>query len=242
MLDCGDPCLNGLRCVLEQEGLADLKGLRMQPDNRCLEILRNGGRCISTDDDVAAADVEFVSERNDHGEGSDCLLQISVESGDGLHRAPAARRQRNHGVARSNRTRSDLTGEAAEMLMRTDDTLNGHPEGETGVSFGHGHCLKEFEQAGSGVPRHPCAACDDVVALERADRYALEFGVLQSASKLMQIALKFFEYILRVADQVHLVYGDNQLGDAKQRGDVSMAARLCQDPFARIHQNDCKVG
>ncbi len=88
---------------------------------------------------------------------------------------------------------------------------------------------------------------DDVVALERAD--GNEDGVDGVAGVFCDLIEDFAEVSFDgaeggfvVADEVHLVDGDDEVAHAEQRRDVGVAARLHEDAFAGVDEDDCGIG
>ncbi len=45
-----------------------------------------------------------------------------------------------------------------------------------------------------------------------------------------------------VADEIHLVHGENEVGDAEQLGDASVTPCLLADAVPGVHQQDGEVG
>lgn len=50
------------------------------------------------------------------------------------------------------------------------------------------------------------------------------------------------EALFRVADEIHLVDGKDEVADAHERADAGMAARLRQDALRRVDEDDGEVG
>ena len=60
--------------------------------------------------------------------------------------------------------------------------------------------------------------------------------------QLRDLRLNLLEALLRIADKVHLVDGEDEVADAHERTDAGMAARLRQDALRRIDEDDGEVG
>ena len=67
------------------------------------------------------------------------------------------------------RARRNLSGKAAEILMRANYTLNWQPECGIGSLDGERKCFEKLEDTWAPVERHALASMHDVVAIESAD-------------------------------------------------------------------------
>src|SRR5579863_10135750 len=83
---------------------------------------------LASGDHVAAADVDFVFERQRYGQRRVRDFKIAVERHDTADMRAPARWQREHFVSRSNNAGCDFTGIATEILIRPHHTLDGHAE------------------------------------------------------------------------------------------------------------------
>src|SRR6266581_4248580 len=125
----------------------------------------------------------------------------------------------------------DLAGEAAEVLMGAENALNGKTKSSICALNGEGYGLKQFEEAGAVVPRRSCAAVDDVVAFECADRDGDEFWNLELNSKREEVAAMGLEDFFGEVYDIHFVYSGDDCRNAEQSGDASVAAGLIEDAF-----------
>ena len=55
------------------------------------------------------------------------------------------------------------------------------------------------------------------------------------------LRFNLFEALLRIADKVHLVDGEDEVADAHERADAGMAARLRQDALRRVDEDDGEI-
>ena len=94
------------------------------------------------------------------------------------------------------------------------------------------------EQRRSLEPRRARRGIHDVVAVERADGDELHVLHVQARQELRELLADFVEARLAPVDEVHLVDGHDEVRDAQQRGDASVAAALFDDPQAGIHEDD----
>ena len=60
--------------------------------------------------------------------------------------------------------------------------------------------------------------------------------------QLRDLRFNLFEALLRIADKVHLVDGEDEVADAHERADAGMAACLRQDALRRVDEDDGEVG
>ena len=112
---------------------------------------------------------------------------------------------------------------------------------------GEGDGFEVFEEGGAGVPGHVGAGGDDVVAFEgadgdHADGFEVEAG--GEGEELLQDGVKG---LFGVADEVHLVDGGDDVGDAEERGDGGVAAGLGEEGAefeegAGVEEDDGDVG
>src|SRR5579883_502680 len=115
-------------------------------------------------DKVAAADVNFVFERD--GDGLRCKsgVEVAVEGMDALDAACASGRQSDDSVARCYRSGSDLTGEAAEILIGANDALHWKTKSGVGKVLGNGDTFQVLEESRPVIPGCLLATGHDVVA------------------------------------------------------------------------------
>ena len=187
--------------------------LLTHPHDRRLELVRHLGGRGGVGQDVAAADVHLVDERE-----GDCLaghghVEIAVIGDDPLHGRLAAGGQDAHAVARPDLAARDRAREAAEIGVGTLHELHRHSEGP---SF-HAllidlDTLQVVEQRRAGVPVGPLAACDDVVTQERGYRDAPDVLDPDPGGERAVVLLDLAETLLRVADQIDLVDGQGHVG------------------------------
>ena len=102
--------------------------------------------------------------------------------------------------------------------------------------------VEELEQAFSGIPGHPSAAGDDVVAPEGADRQEADVHVLELGGEGREVFPDRLEHRPVVADQVHLVYDDHEVRHSEKRSDEGVAPRLGQDAVLRVDKDQGQVG
>src|SRR4029077_687307 len=85
--------------------------------------------------------------------------------------------------------------------------------------------LKGTERVQHGrtvVPRHLFAPVGDIISELGADRNDLLWNCLELPEELPIFLLNPVEYILSVADQIHLVYDDGELAYTQERQEITM--------------------
>ena len=120
----------------------------------------------------------------------------------------------------------DLPAVTAKILMRPHHALHGKAEGSGGLGAGDIHVLQVLKQWRALKPRHVCAAFHHVIALQSAHGQPVNFIEGERIEKPRELTLDLKKYLFFVSNLVHLVDGNHQMGNAKQRGDVGMAVRL----------------
>ena len=242
MADAADLAGHRLRGVFQEIGPVGATGFVEHPDELGGEAAGDVGDVVRVHQHVAAAQVDFVFEDDGDRHGREGFLQGPVEGGQFLDAGDAARGERHDFVAGLQDAGGELAGEAAEIEVGPDDVLDGETEfGEVAV-LGDGRRFEMFEERRAFEPRGAGAAFDDVVAIERGDgeeRQVLQSDVFGVGGEIL---LNLIEDGLAEFDQIHLVDGDGDVGNAEQRGDVGVAARLGQDALARVDQHDGEIG
>ena len=92
------------------------------------------------------------------------------------------------------------------------------------------------------VPRHALRPVDHVVALQGRHRDEGDVGHLEQAGEGGEVVDDGPEPLLVPVDEVHLVHGHDQVGDAQQGGDEGVAAGLLQQALAGVDQDHGDVG
>ena len=82
----------------------------------------------------------------------------------------------------------------------------------------------------------------DVVAKARRHRDRHDGVKPRVLGKHLIVRNDLVEDVLRIADQIDLVDGNDDVADAEQRGDEGMPAGLLQHALARVDQHDGEVG
>src|SRR6059058_2317153 len=106
-------------------GCARPEGLGMHPDDCGFDVASPVRLVGDGGNHVAATEVDFIFKGEDYGLWGPCTGEIAVERRDGADAGAATAGKREHFIAGMDGARSDLAGEATEILMRPDDALNG---------------------------------------------------------------------------------------------------------------------
>ena len=124
----GDRRGHGLRPDLQPVGAAREHRLVAHPDDCRLELVGHPGGRIRGGDDVAAADVDLVGQRQRDRLPRDRVGEIAPIRDEARHAAFPPRRLHPNAVIRPNGPARHDAGEAPEVGVRPVDPLDGHPE------------------------------------------------------------------------------------------------------------------
>ena len=94
------------------------------------------------------------------------------------------------------------------------------------MACAHTDGFEVVQQGASAVPRHPITALNDIVAMERRERYEDQIDQPEARGVAAVRLDDVLEDRLRVIDQVHLVHGDRNMGYAEERSDEPVASGL----------------
>ncbi len=223
--------------VLQQVHAPGIERTLVHPDDVGAEPLADFD--FADRQQVAAADVDFVLERQRHRLPGARHLQIAVPGDDPLDPRRSSARPGRHQIARPDRPRQNLAGVAAKLVGRPEHELHRHPErlaGDVAIDLDR---LEKLEQRHPVEPRRPLAARDHVVAVQGADRNRMQVGVRQNPIELVDDVL---EHRAIEVHQVHLVDREHVVVDAEQPGNLRVAPRLHAHAVARVDQQDRHVG
>ena len=112
------------RRVLEPIALTDFRRLFVQPHERGFDGVCFLRRVVARGDDIAAAQIDFVRERQGDGFAGFCLVEIAIERDDARDCGFTAGRPNHDGIARPHGSRRNRSGIAAKFLIRTHDALH----------------------------------------------------------------------------------------------------------------------
>jgi hypothetical protein len=229
VLEWGHRCGGELRPEADEVAAPGQHRLLAHPDDRRLELVRHLAGSRGVGQDVAAADVHVVDEREGGCLAGHGHAAIAVIGDDPLHGRLAAGGQDAHAVARSDLAARDRARDAAEVRVGALHELHRQSEGP---SF-HAllvdlDTLQVVEQRRAGVPAGPLAAYDDVVTQQRGHRDASDVLDPDPGGERAVVLFDLAEARLRVTDQIDLVDGQRHVGDTEQRDDVAVAPGLGQ--------------
>ena len=197
---------------------------------------------VGVDNHLAAADVDFVLQGDGDGLWRESLAQLAFIGHDALNAALFHAGQRHHFVADAYDTAGHLAAEAAEVKVGAQDILHRIAEVvEVAVGM-DGHGLKEVEQGRAAVPRRAVALLHDIVAFACGEGEAGDIVDAEVVGEFAVLRYYIIEDLLVEAHEVHLVHGEHDVLDAEERDEERVAARLCDDALARIHEDDGEIG
>ena len=227
---------------LHQVRPARQHGVLVHPHDVRLELVGHLGGVVGGAQQVAAADVDLVGERDRHRLPGDRLVEVAVHRHDPIDRARRAGRQHPDRVTRADRAADDAAREPAEVEVRAVHPLHRHPEALLGEVVVDGHRLEEPEQGGAVVPRGVRRRLDDVVAAQRGQRDERHVAQPDALGELAVLVLDRTEHVVREVDQVHLVDRHHDPLDAEQRHEVAVTAGLGEHALAGVDEDDRHVG
>src|SRR5690606_21492359 len=131
----------------------------------------------------------------------------------GPYPGPTTGRQDRHLVAGTDPTRGDAAGEPAEILVWPDHVLHGEAEFGTDEAARDFDRLEVLQQGRPAVPGHRLPALHHVVALERTHRDEDGLRLPEAADERPVLVGDASEGGLVIVDEVHLVDGNDQVGD-----------------------------
>ena len=147
------------------------------------------------------------------------------------------------GAAASRRRAARCTRAGRRPPGRATHWIGQAQMGRVGVAIGDEvHRLQDLDQRRAVVPRRSRGPVDDVVAVQRADRHQLRLGQADAAGQREHLRRHLVEPLLRELDQVHLVDRHHHVGDAQERRDLGVAARLGDDAGPGIDEHEDQVG
>ena len=214
----------------------------VHPEQFQLELIGHFRRILRSHDHITPADVHLVRQGQGNRLPGHCLVLLPIICHHGLDLGHGSRRQNAHAVPRLHTSRSDAPSETAKVEVGPVDPLDRHAERALCRAGANLHRLEKLEQGASVIPGHPLAAVDDIVPIERGERNAgdrvksmlRDGGAVFLGDRLKDVAV--------IVDQIHLVDGHGDMTDADHGGNTAVPARLRQNPFARIDQDDGGIG
>src|SRR5580704_12366032 len=241
LVQLDDASTNGLRGVLDEVTRVIPQRCGRKPD----EIAGDSGRYLRwifrRHQHVAAAQVDVLRQRQDDRLRSHSLLQILRLQQNSIDRRTLSRRQRQHFVAYLHRAGAYLAGVTAEILIGTNDGL--HRKAEAVAHRRRGRkSFEQLQQRWSGIPRHRAIAVDDVLAAQGTQRQEVKLDARKTFNTFLEICTNGVEDLFLVADQIHFVDGDDHAANTEQPRNKGVAARLRQDAFSRVDQNQRQLG
>ncbi len=154
--------------------------------------------------------------------------------------------QHEHVVAGPPDAAGNLARVAAVVVVlvrhRPDHPLHGEAAiGEVAVA-GELDLLEVMQQRRALPPRHPVGRVDEVVAVERGDRDRELVLDAEGGGEVVELLLDLLEPRLVEVDEIHLVDGEDEVGDGEERGDQGVAAGLLDHALAGVDEHDGDVG
>src|SRR5579872_6591618 len=206
MANLADARANGARGVLEQVNLMRIERFRVHPNEHGLKLSADGWSPIIGDEHVAAAQIDFVLERDGDGIAGARRVELVFKRDDRLHTSFYARRQGHDARSGMQLAGGKLTGKAAEAGIGTNHILHREAEWTRIRGTAGGHRFQKFEKRRAFEPGHAFAAAHDIIAFERADRHGIDIIDPKLFCELAKFRGDAIEYFLRKTDQIHFVH------------------------------------
>ena len=216
VLGLGHGCSHGLSAKLEQIRAPRQHRLIAHPHDVTLKLIGCTRRITSRCDDVAAADVDLVGQRDGDRLPRHRLVEVAIGGNDTSHRTLATRWHHPNNVAGSHRATDDGAREPTKVEVRTIHPLHGHSERTLVLHVVDIDGLKMVHQRGARIPRRAVAWLNDVVATQRRQRDTRDVVKCDLSGECAVVGFDLVEDLLRVIDEIELVHCDNDLADAEQ--------------------------
>ena len=229
------------RGVFNQVVFARPQRLFGHPHHHGLEAVRLQRPVVRVDQKIASADIDFVLQGQGHGQRRARLVEFSFKGEDRLDPARLMRRQHHDFVARPHDPGRNCAAIAAEIGVRTVDVLDRQSEVDQIQVRCNMHVFQQIHQGCALIPRHGLAFGDHIIALQGGQGQKADIAQLQPGGKGRVVGHDGVKHLLAVADEVHLIDRHNDVLDAEQRGDKTVATGLGQHAMARIDQNNGQV-
>src|SRR5690606_38012037 len=241
VLQRAEAAADGSGAEFEVIQLAPQHGLLRHPHHGGVEGIGYDRIVVAVDDDVPAADIDLVFQRQRDGHVGKGGFQFLVICDDGFDPAFLLGWQYHDLVALAHHAGGQRAAEAAEVQVGAVDVLHGEAQVLEVAVLGDLHGLEQGHQRWTVIPRHLLAGVDHVVALERRHGNEIEVCFLQLAGQCQVVRLDLLEFFLAIAHQVHLVDGHHDVLDAQQRGNKAVATRLYLHTMPGVDQDHCQI-
>ena len=229
-------------------GLQQILPLRQQrlvghPQQMGVELVAAGWRrAVVGRQQVAAADVDLVGERQGHRLPGDGGGEVATGGDDAANGGTAPARPGADAVARPQGTGGYGAGIAAEIGAGATHPLHRHAEGCRRLVLRRGSLFQRPQQGGTTIPRRLRAGLEEVGAGERRDRDGAHIVDGEPGGEAAVVGGDGLEDRFVPAHQVHLVDGQHHPAQAQQGEDVAVAPRLRQHALAGIDQHHRQIG
>jgi len=232
--------------LFEPVAFAGDEGLFVHPDDHGVDVGGDLGDGVGAfrfcvDEHVAAGDVDFVFEGDGDAHGGEGFVQFSVEGDNGFDGAGFSGGEDSYGVAFSDDSGGDGSGEAAEVGVGAEDELDGEAEITEISVAGDLDGFEVLEECFSAIPVHGGGWFDDIVAVEGAHGDEVDVAEAEGFCEGEVIFADFVEAGLGVLDEVHFIDGDDEVFDAEEGADVGVAFGLDLYAVAGVNEDDGEV-
>ncbi len=160
---------------------------------------------------IAAAYIELVLQTDRDRLRREGVDRIAVGSKDARDSGVPARGKRHYLIAYADHARGDRAAVTTEVGVRAQDVLHREAEVDQVAIAGDVDRLQVGEQRRPLVPGHACAAVNDVVSVQRADRDEGHITDAQFGGEMHVLVADPLEDLAGVIHQVHLVDRDHEV-------------------------------
>ena len=220
-----------------------MQGVVIHPHDGGFKLVRHFWRIVRSGDYIPARTVDFIRKAYRNGLPRNSFVQLTIERHDLGNSRSFSRWQHANGVARFDRSRRDQARKTTEIEIGTVHPLNRKAERlALVVSVVELNSFEMLHQGFTAIPRRVGGTIGHVVACEpRYGDAGDVVGYSRFANEGVEIIANSVVTRLIITDQVHFVHRQHDVLYADQMREIGMAARLYDDPFARIDQQDREI-
>ena len=211
------------------------------PDDHGVDVVGAKRLLSFGHEDVAAADIDLIGEREGDGAARSGHREIAVHRDDAVDGRRDARWQADHLVTGPDDARCDGASKAPEVEIGPGDHLNRQAEGlevDPGLDIDR---LKMLHHRRPVEPRQVVTLFDDVVAEQSRHGQEHRVDQVERLREFEVLLANFVEALLAPIDEIHLVDRDGDVANPEEVGDVAVPFGLGDDPMARVDQDDRKL-
>ena len=186
------------------------------PDDHRIKFLLTFRYVAGSDQHVATAHINFILQCQRDTQRCKCFVAAAIKRHNVFDVACFPGRQGHDFVALANDPGGNRSGKAAEIEIGAQDVLNGKPKVFQVAIRTDVNAFQKIHQRTALVPGRAFTQVNDVIPIERRNRYEVQVGTIQARSKFPIVFLDLLENLFIKIDQVHFVDGDQNVLDTQQ--------------------------